>query len=54
MSDSTSADVAAARAPGAVPVARPPSTLERLSNRGFTGATRVLTWGVVVLAGYIV
>ena len=54
MSDSTSADVAAARALAAVPVARPPSTLERLSNRGFTGATRVLTWGVVVLAGYII
>ena len=54
MSDSTSADVAAARAPAAAPVARPPSTLERLSNRGFTGATRVLTWGVVVLAAYII
>ena len=54
MSDSTSDDVAAARAPAAAPIARPPSTLERLSNRGFTGATRVLTWGVVVLAGYII
>lgn len=54
MSDSTSDDVAAARAPAAAPVARPPSTFERLSNRGFTGATRVLTWGVVVLAGYII
>lgn len=54
MSDSTSDDVAAARAPAAAPVARPPSTLERLSNRGFTGATRVLTWGVVVLAAYII
>ena len=54
MSDSTSADVAAAPAPAAAPVARPPSTLERLSNRGFTGATRVLTWGVVVLAAYII
>ncbi len=28
--------------------------MERLSDRGFTGATRILTWGVVALAGYIV
>lgn len=54
MSKPASDDGGAAGAPAAPPVARPPSVLERLSDRGFTGATRVLTWGVVALAGFII
>lgn len=39
---------------GTAPIARPPSARERLSDQGFRGATRLLTWAVVALAGYIV